>query len=68
MFQGNPYDNVMLEAIHELDKGLKAGPAALRLNLLGRVSAFLRQRRAVSRLALSQSGYPKSLRIEEESA
>jgi hypothetical protein len=66
MFHGNPYDNVMIEAVHELDKGLKPGPKPL--NLWRWISTMLRQRRAVSRLALPQNGYPQNLRVEEECA
>ncbi len=64
MFHGNPYDNVMIEAVHELDKGLKPGPALL--NVWRWIATIVRQRRAVSRLALPENSYPTVLRVEEE--
>lgn len=48
MFQGNPYDSVILEAVHELHQGLRLRPAPL--NLLRHIRLMLRQRRAVTRL------------------
>ena len=68
MFHGNPYDNVMIEAIHELHQQLRPAPPLARPNLLRRAQAFLRQRRAVIRLSLPDSSYPKVVVIEEESA
>jgi hypothetical protein len=52
MFHGNPYDNVMIEAVHELHQGLRVKPAPI--NLFRHISLFLRQRRAVTRLQRTQ--------------
>ena len=66
MFHGNPYDNVMIEAVHELHHDLRKRPLRVNLNLLRWANAFLRQRRAVIRLSLPDSSYPKAVLIEEE--
>jgi hypothetical protein len=67
MFQGNPYDNIMLEAVHELQQSLKVVPPS-KLNVLRWLSTLLRQRRAVLRLSLPERNYPKTLLVEEECA
>jgi hypothetical protein len=66
MFHGNPYDNVMIEAVHELDHDLRTRPLRVHLNPLRWISAYLRQRRALIRLSLPDNSYPKVVLIEED--